>query len=211
MVDTNQDTKTVDDPKSADAPGAEPKLRFEDLPGWAQDRIKTADSLEKANVEREAEAKTAARDAEIKKAEGEKRYEDAARLKEEAHNLEVAGLRKELVTSNLRSELAVAGFEKRGVDLLASEYDSGKHESIADYVKASLADDGNKPFLSGKPRLQFRPPSEVVTGGGTGTLTNEQIKAMQKSDKQEDRIAAQKYLEKIFKETNSLPPGFADG
>ncbi len=169
------------------------------------------DALETANTEREAAEQEATRQAEIKKAESEKRYEDAGKLKDEAHKKEMDALKSDLVTSNLRSELAVAGFEKRGVDLIANEYNAEKFDSIADYVKAAVENKDNAPFLGKPGRTQFVPPSETNNGGGTGTLTNEQIRSLQKSEKQEDRLTAQKYLEKYYSENKSFPAGFSDG
>jgi len=177
---------------------------------WVKDMGAELKALKDKDAAREAADADAASKAEQDKLTAAGKFDEAKALYEQRIKDTDATHKAELAKRDLKAELAMAGFEKRGVDLLTTEYDAKTSGSIADYVKAALADDGNKPFI-GKTRLQFRPPTEVVEGGGTGSLTNEQIRAMQKSAKQEDRLAAQAYLSRYYDEHKGFPSGFTDG
>jgi hypothetical protein len=164
--------------------------------------------FQRKDQEREEQATKVKTEEERKKAEDEGRYSDA--LKQLNAELEATKAKhsKEILTRDLRLALTQAGFSTRGVDLLATEYNSESHGEPADYAKVCLDNDGNKPFLSTveqPARVPPQPPGKAPISGET--YSAEQLLSYEKSDDPAKRALAYDYLLKYAKEHDGKLPG----
>ena len=170
--------------------------------------IKELSELKQANADRTAAEEQSKKDADVKKAEGELRYKDALELRQKEYDTLKAAHAKEIQHRDVTTELMKHGFTN---DLFlkgaVAGFDPGKG-SIEDFAKGVVEDDANKQFLpSTDERKALKPPGHTPATGSK-QMSSEQIKAMQQSNKQEDRLAAVKYLEDYFNANHTLPPGF---
>jgi hypothetical protein len=167
------------------------------------------DQLEREKAEREEASRKAAQEAEIKRAEDAKNYEEANRLRDEAYKAEIEALKKQNTTSELKAQLAAKDFGERGIDLLAIEYNPETHGDISDYVKSVTENEANKVLLKDTAtRTPLDPMGRLPGSGGSSVLNNDQIKALIKSDKPEERTKGLKYLEDYYDKNGGLPPGY---
>jgi hypothetical protein len=167
------------------------------------------DQLEREKAEREEASKKAAQEAEIKRAEDAKNYEEANRLRDEVYKAEIDKLKRQNTTSELKAQLAAKDFGERGIDLLAIEYNPETHGDIGDYVKAVTENEANKVLLKDtSTRTPLDPMGKLPGSGGSSVLNNDQIKALTKSDKPEERAKGLKYLEDYYDKHGGLPPGY---
>jgi hypothetical protein len=182
-----------------------------DLP-WVKDlkvRAARADALEKEIADRKVADKKAEDDAAIKKAEDAKNYEEAQRLRDEAHQAEIDALKRKNTTFELKAALAAEGFGKRGIDFLATEYSAKEHPDIADYVKTVTEAEENKVFLKeAGERKPLDAMGKLPANTGSSNLSNDQIRALKASDDPNDRAKGRKYLEDYYDKHGSLPPGY---
>ena len=167
---------------------------------------KTNKEAEEAKAK--ADKEKADQDAAIKAAEEAKDFEKAEALRKQ--NEKDAAAAKEIQNLKLKLALSNKGFIPRGVDLLSGEYTEAKG-TIEEYAEAVLKDEANKLFLTGdNERKKKNPPGKTTTNDLSGQLTNEEIRALKRSDKIEDRRKGQKYLEDYWDEHGSLPPGYKE-
>jgi hypothetical protein len=192
----------------------EPSLNSQakDLP-WVKELQKKAAKLQRLEEELETgklRAGEAAKAAEIKKAEDEKRYEDALKLKDEEAASKIAALEKKALKAELSTALLGKGAKNSDgfFKVALAEYDSEKHESIEAYAD-SLKETYAEFFTDG--RTPLTPPGRPPATIGSGTLTNEQIRALKTSDKREDRAKAVTYLEDYYDKNGKFPDGYVTG
>jgi hypothetical protein len=169
-------------------------------------------ALEADVAAKESSAAEAARLEQIKLAEGEKRYEDAMKLKDAEAQTKIDALEKKVLKAELSTALLGKGSKNSDgfFKVAMAEYDSTKHASIDAYAESLKTNETYAGFF-GESQAPPTPPGKLPATGGTGTLTNEQIKALKKSDKQEERSKAIRYLEDWWDKNGSLPPGYVSG
>lgn len=127
--------------------------------------------LERAEKERLDAAEKSKREAEIKRAQEEQRYNDAIEMQKAEHDREIGKLRIEIRDEKLLNGLQAVGFDPRGAKVLIGEYDAETHGEIDAYVKACFENDDNKVYLRapGEQRQPAQAPPTVKVGGGAMT------------------------------------------
>jgi hypothetical protein len=160
---------------------------------------------QKAEADRKEAEANAQKQAEMEKAKAEGRWKDAEKMHAEALKSLEEQFAAKILERDLGLEMAKAGFSnKKFVKGAISDYNPEEHTSPEDYVKALMADEENKPFLStGKPNVPAAPGKPGFGGGEP--MNKEKYRAMQKSDDPKERAAAQKYVADYFDKHNALP------
>jgi hypothetical protein len=156
-----------------------------------------AGELRREKAERLTAEDATKKDAETKRLAEEGRFEEALKQKE----TEVETLKRQhegqLRERDLGNELLKAGFNNDTFVRGAVNGYNPEGGTIADYVQALAADEGNKAFLSnGQGRQPHTPPGNPnVTNPGT-PLNYESAKALSLSGTPEEKTRAREFLSK---------------
>jgi hypothetical protein len=169
--------------------------------------------LKAAQAEIAEREKKQAREAEIKKATEKEQFSEAVKVYEKQIEEMESKYKKDLLHRDLGFKLALAGFQNdKFIKGAIADYDSDKFENPSAYVDALLSDESNKPFLANAqavPGVPGAPGKPSVSG--SGPMTREKIKAMQKSDDPKERAAVRKYLTEYFEKHGALPASLREG
>jgi hypothetical protein len=172
---------------------------------WVQEMGKELKALREEKAARLAAEEQSRKEAEIKKAEAEGRYEDAMKAKQAEIDSINAKYKTELTQRDVTAELLKAGFKNetflRGA---VTGYDAEK-STIADYVAELAKDEANKMFLGEAVAPVLTPPTGSPGTGPPKALTVEQLHALENSTDREERKKAREYLRQYREKHGKYP------
>jgi hypothetical protein len=189
-------------PEPVPEPQEEPSINAQakKLP-WVQELMSKAKEADELKAAQEAERK----DAELKKAEEEGRYQDIIKAKDAEFEAFKAQSKRQLLEVNLTSEMIKVGF---GNDLFINgaiqSYDADTHGDVSAYAASLASDEGNKHFLNSAGGRTVQPaPGAVPSGGGNDNW--DQVRADLEGPDRDKRIAARAKLT-AYREKNGEYP-----
>lgn len=162
--------------------------------------------FQRKEQERAAAEEKAAREAELKKAEEEGKWQDIVKMREqEIENLR-ASYAKDMLERDLKTELVRAGFSNDVFLKGAIGSYSGDPEGVTEYVEQLKADAGNAVFLNQAQQAANSTPAPPSTPTITGTkLSDAKIVAMEKSSDPAERAQARAHIEALLRSGQPLP------
>lgn len=196
--DSTQD-KEPQTPEPTPEPAPEPSKRvpFEDLPLYAQKAIKKGQAAEERLAKIEAEKVEAEKKARIAKLEEGKQYEEALAQQAADHKAELEERDRENAKDKLFAQLRIAGYSEGEAELYAKGYDGGKKDGTPDEYLAKVQEKAPLPEPT-DPKKPKAPPGTGGLGSVSGTLTKEQLEALEKDPDPKKRQEALDYKQKLI-------------